>query len=51
MTLFKAQKNFLLIFLWFYDDLRVATKKTVTETGLCILFTIVIFGKKLHQLQ
>lgn len=31
--------------------LTVAIKKTVTETGLCILFAIAIFGKNMPQLQ
>lgn len=39
----KEFSAYLLVVLWW---LIVAIKKTVTETGLCILFAIVIFGEK-----
>lgn len=48
---FKSTKEFSAYLLVVLRWLIVAIKKTVTETGLCILFAIVIFGKKLHQLQ
>lgn len=49
--LFLKHKRILSLSSCGFTRLTVAIKKTVTETGLCILFAIAIFGKHMHELQ